>query len=244
MLNHNEEQSELVEKILRVLNEAELLNNLVFVGSWCIHFYRHYFQEKFLEPVRTTDIDIDVNLLLKAKNPVSIPDLLEPLDFEVKFAGDNFIFLVHPALKIEFLSPEKGRNKDKPLKLPGFGITAQPLRFLELLEKEVITTDYKGLPVKVPHPVWFGIHKLIISQRRRSKKHNEKVGILGKSHKDVIQALEVLAMVIRMGEEGKIIRAFESLTIKQKKLANGAIKEHQDHIEAVYPELFNILKII
>lgn len=134
MLNHNEEQPELVEEILKVLNEAELLNNLIFVGSWCIHFYRHHFHETFLEPIRTTDIDIDVNLLLKVKHPVSIPDLLEPLDFEVKFAGDNFIFLVHPALKIEFLSPEKGRNRDKPL------------RFLELLEKEVITTHYKGSP--------------------------------------------------------------------------------------------------
>lgn len=110
MLNHNDEQSELVEKVLKALNEAQLLSNLVFVGSWCIHFYRHHYHEKFLEPIRTTDID--VNLLLKSKHPVSIPDLLEPLDFEVKFAGNNFIFLVHPALKIEFLSPEKSRIKN------------------------------------------------------------------------------------------------------------------------------------
>ncbi len=198
-------------------------------------------EARSLSKIKTRDIDIDVSLLINASKRVSIPDLLFPLGFETKFAGKNFIFLVHPALKIEFLSPEIGKTSDKPLMLPGFGISAQPLRFLHLLENEIITVDYKGFPVKVPHPVWFAIHKLIISQRRRSKRHNEKMKIQGKSHKDSRQAIEVLAALCQAGQKVKITDSLETLTKKQKKLLWKAVEEHRDHIEVITPQLVDIL---
>jgi hypothetical protein len=228
--------------VLRKLHENGILDKIIFIGSWCIHFYRWKYDEaKNLSEIKTRDIDIDVSPLLKIKAAVDIPTLLEPLDFEMKFAGDNFTFLIHPALKIDFLSPEIGKSREGPLKLPGFGITAQLIRFLDLLEREIITIDYKGLRVNVPHPVWFGIHKLIISQRRQNKWHDEKMNVEGKSHKDARQAIEVLLMVCKMGQGDKILNAIETLSKKERKLIRQTADEHRDYIELTAMEIYDIL---
>jgi len=135
-------QTELMDKVLTVINHKGILDEIIIVGSWCLYFYRWGFEEgKTLSKIKTKDVDICVHSLIKSPKSVDLPALLTPLDFEIKSAGDNFIFLIHPLLKIEFLSPEKGRGTDEPLRLPNFGITAQPLRFLDLLEKEVITVE-------------------------------------------------------------------------------------------------------
>jgi hypothetical protein len=102
------------------------------------------------------------------------------------------------------------------------------------LEKDIITVYYEGLPVKVPHPARFGIHKLIISQRRQSGKS-------GKKDKDIKQGIEVLNMVVRMGEGERIKEVLEILTKKQKKFITEAVKDQRETLEILYPELENIL---
>ena len=80
--------------------------------------------------------------------------------------------------------------------------------------------DYKGLKIKVPHPVYFAIHKLIISQRRQ-KKSDKKL-------RDVRQALEVMKVLIQRGEKQKLADAITTLTKKQK----GYISKALQSIEA------------
>ena len=228
-------QLELIDQVLEVLNKKGILDNLIIVGSWCLYFYKHHFKEaSSLANIRTLDIDIDVNLLRKKKIRIDIPELLNPLGFDIKFHSDDSIILIHPEIKMEFLVSEKGRPTDKPVKLPGFGITAQPLRWLDFLEEEIITVNYKNLHVKIPHPVRFAIHKLIISQRRRGKK--------GKHQKDIIQAFEVLNMLVMMNQKQKIIDIINTLTRKQKKLIRQALKE--DIPEGLFHLSYMIQKLI
>ena len=210
-------QYELIDKILKALDEEGVLENIIIVGSWCIYFYKRHFDEaKILSNITTLDIDIDVNPLRKEKKKVDISDILVPLGFDLNFHGDGSISLIHPEIKAEFLVPEIGRPAHDPIKIPGSGITAQPLRWLDLLEKEIITVNYKGLSVKVPHPAWFAIHKLIISQRRRGKNP--------KTDKDIHQGIEVARMLIRMGQAKKLNEIIGGLSRKQKKLVKKALK--------------------
>jgi len=223
------EDIKLIDQILLILSQAGILENLIIAGSWCVYFYIHHFKYEKISRIRTTDIDFDVDLLNNAKNKVDIPELLKPLDFEIKFGGDNYISLVNPSFKIEFISSEIGKSNDKPLNISGFGITAQPLRFLDLLKNEVIVLDYKGLKVNVPHPAWFAVHKFIISQRRKNKDLKT-----GKIRKDIMQGIEIMGMLIHLGQKDKISEVILKLTEKERKLFKKALQN---------PEIIDILEM-
>lgn len=209
-------QIELVDHILKEMDTAGILPDIMIVGSWCLYFYQHNYREADLPPLRTTDIDIDVNFLRKVKIRFNIGGILEKYDFRMDFHWNGSISFIHADLKIEFLVPEIGRPSHDPVKIPGFGITAQPLRWLDLLEKEVITVDYKGMHVKVPHPTRFVVHKLIISQRRSGR--NPKV------EKDITQGLQVIRMSVELGWVEKITGIVNTLSRKQKKLIKQALQ--------------------
>jgi len=51
---------------------------------------------------------------------------------------------VHPELELEFLTPELGRGKNKPYELPKLHINAQGLRYLNLLQSNVLKIKYKN----------------------------------------------------------------------------------------------------
>lgn len=108
MLENNDKQFELIDKILMTFDKADILKHIMFVGSWCIYFYRHCFKNFSLDPIRTTDIDINVNQLSKAGLPVNIPSLLKPYDFEIKFAKEGDV--------LPYADPEKERAYQREYK--------------------------------------------------------------------------------------------------------------------------------
>jgi hypothetical protein len=210
-------QYEVVDNVLEALNREGILQHLIIVGSWCTYFYRHHYGEIFrVSPLRTLDIDINVSRLRRAKSQTDIPALLAPLGFDYQSHRDGSMSLIHPAIKIEFLVPEKGRGAEGPLTLKGFRITAQPLRFLSLLEEDVLGVEYRGMTVNVPSPAHFAFHKLVISQRRWKKGE--------KPPRDIRQALEVLDMLFRMGEGQKTAGLGATLTKKQRGYITQALK--------------------
>jgi len=139
------EQFELIDEFLKNLDREGILDRIIIVGSWSVHFYKHGFEEaKILSNITTLDIDINVSPLRKKKEKIDIADILVSLGFDLNFHGDGFISMVHPIIKAEFLVPEIGRPAHNPVKIHGFGITAQPLRWLDLLETEKTPEESSG----------------------------------------------------------------------------------------------------
>jgi hypothetical protein len=229
-------QYEIVDRMLEVLHREGILKHLIIVGSWCTYFYRHHYGEVFrVSPLRTLDIDVNVSRLCKLKNAADIPALLAPLGFEYHHHHDGSMSLMHPSIKVEFLVPEKGRGAEGPLSLKGFKITAQPLRFLSILEEEVRAIEYRGMTVNVPSPAHFAYHKLIISQRRWKKGE--------KPPRDIRQALEVLDMLFRMGEGERVAALGASLTKKQKGYVALALKTLTERDRVEFEELQPLFRI-
>jgi len=91
--------------------------------------------------------------------------------------------------KVDFLTPNRGSDEyaDHASPMPALGgAAAQPLRFLDFLIHEPIRTvmlHRSGVPVLVPSPERYAIHKLIVASRR----HSDANGI-AKREKDVYQA--------------------------------------------------------
>lgn len=100
---------------------------------------------------------------------------------------------------VEFLAPNRGSDDlaDKPMRMPALGDTAaQPLRFMDFLIYEpvrAVLLHGDGIPLLVPAPERYAVHKLIVASQRLTS------GAYGTAKRDkdlqrsanLIQALEV-----------------------------------------------------
>lgn len=197
-------------EVLRRLDGSGILPKLVIIGSWCLPLYRDfYFCDHVVSTLRTRDIDFLVSRDIKFNNKVDLPTLLEDLGFILDHSyPEGYMKLIHPELIIEFLVPETGRGTTKPYPLPELSMNAQRLRFLELLESDRIIVDFNGLKVTLPHPVNFGLHKIIVSSRRKNAE---------KKAKDIEAGLEVLRLCVDNTDEQKLIELFKNISEKQRK---------------------------
>ena len=214
-------QYELCLEILRRFHKAGILDYLTLVGSWCAPFYKDYFHSsKGFTTLRTRDIDFLINAPNKIKEKVDIPLLLKDLGFVVSFQGDKgYIRLDHPDLMLEFLVPERGRGSDKPHPLPMLGLNATPLRFLDFLVQHTIEVEIEDFSITLPHPVYYGLHKLIISHRRKKEE---------KSMKDRQSAIDILNALIQKGEVASVKKVFDSMPKKWQSKIKSSLEKAQE----------------
>jgi len=211
-------QYNLCIEVLKRLEKAGILKDVVLIGSWCIPFYKDYFGSvKYLTAIKTCDVDFLVPTPSKTRTKADIPKLLKDLGFIVGFKGtEGYVQLEHPELIIEFLVPEKGRGLDKPYQLPQFGLNAQALRLLDLLIQDTIKVKIEGVEINLPHPANFALHKLIIFQRRTKE---DKIA------KDRNAAMKVIKALINKGEAVTIKRVYNSMIPKWQKKALKGLEE-------------------
>ena len=217
-------QYKLCLEVLRRLNRAGVLEDIILIGSWCIPFYKGYFSGiKYSPLIRTRDVDFLVPYPRNIKVDVSIPDLLKDLGFIIGYRGpEGYIKLEHPDLVVEFLSPERGKGTDKPISIPKLGINAVALRFLNLLTENTIKVTVENVDIRLPHPANFALHKLIIFQRRFKE---------DKAIKDRNAAIKILKALIDKGEEVSIKQVFNSMIPKwQKKVIKGLEEDKEKKI--------------
>ncbi len=215
-------QSELFLEILRRLDKTDILSKIILIGSWCLPLYRHYYSiESNLTTLRTRDIDFLVSRKEKIKEKIDLPKLLEDLGFieDYKFPQGH-VRLVHPELIMEFLVEERGRGSEKPYPLPFLSMNAQKIRLLGMLEENTVTVVFNGIEVRLPHPVNYGFHKLIISSRRRNE---------DKKQKDIDTGLSVLNMCLENEEENILVEVYKHIPKKQKKSISNVINDEKEY---------------
>ena len=130
----------------------------------------YFAKTNYTPSIKTRDIDFLIPSPNKFRRNTDIPNLLKDLGVIVGFKGAaGYIMLEHPSLIVEFLFPEKGKGLDKPYPLPQLGVNAQTLRFLNFLTHSRISIEVEGIPVTLPHPANFALHKLMIFGRRNNQ---------------------------------------------------------------------------
>ncbi len=216
-------QYELCVEVLKRLQKATVLKEIILIGSWCIPFYKEYFAGiKYPSTIQTRDVDFLIPYPNRIKVNVNIPGLLKDLGFVIGYAGTKgYMRLEHPDLMIEFLSPEKGKGTDRPIPLPKLGVNAVALRFLSLLTDNVIKARVTNFDVLLPHPANFALHKLIISQRRPRE---------DKALKDRNAAVEILKALLDKGEIDTIRKVFSSLFPKWQKKVLKALEKAREEV--------------
>ena len=171
---------EIIEEILKVFAKNGLFDEGVeLIGSWSFLVYQKYLGARSL-PFVTQDVDFLIPNPFHGKDHPDLLEQLEKLGFRHDFRSDGSVFLWKADFLIEFLTPKKGRGSAHAVHFKKLGLKAVPLRYLGLLLDDPITITVNGIKVRVPDPVNFFFHKLIISARRRN---------LAKSGKDLEQAI-------------------------------------------------------
>lgn len=106
-------------------------------------------------------------------------------------------YVTRSGYKVEFLTPNSSSDdySDKPAPMPALGTTAaQPLRFLDFLIHDpvrAIVLHGPGIPVLVPTPERFAVHKLILASRRRTDGDGA-----AKARKDLAQAQKLIHTMV------------------------------------------------
>ncbi|MGC1536631.1 MAG: GSU2403 family nucleotidyltransferase fold protein [Candidatus Sulfotelmatobacter sp.] len=118
-------------------------------------------------------------------------------------------FVSKDKFKVEFLTPNRGSDdhERKPVQMPALGgAAAFPLRFLDFLIREPIRAVLlhgAGVPVLIPSPERFAVHKLIVGSRRR-----EDRDATAKSAKDRLQARSIFEAMIANRQHVDLASAF------------------------------------
>jgi hypothetical protein len=186
----------------------------VLVGTVAYQTYGPMLGVRLPEAIlQTGDADFAQFHAISAAVNDQIPPVLELLKAvdatfrEVPHPADSrrtTTFVSRSGYRVEFLTPNTGsaEHDRAPPPMPALnGVAAQPLRFLDFLIHEptrAVLLHGAGVPVLVPVPERYAVHKLIVAYRRRIDGQGP-----GKSGKDLQQAAHLIEALIelRRGDE-------------------------------------------
>lgn len=206
--------------VVAALAEAGLFRlRGVLVGTVAYQIYAGYLGIRLpLATMQTGDTDLAQSHALSNAIGDTIPNVLNVL----KQVDPSFRSIPHrqdkarttkfrnaTGYEVEFLTPNTGSadNDDRASPMPALGgASAQPLRFLDYLIVEpvhAVLLHKAGIPVLVPSPERFAVHKLIVAARRQD------TGITAsKRDKDVAQATSLIEALEQLRQGTQLAVAF------------------------------------
>jgi hypothetical protein len=165
--------------IIAALAEAGVFRlRAVLVGTVAYQTYPAMLGIKLPSSVqRTGDVDIAQFANVSAAVDDRTPPILDVLQrADTTFApvptihkGHVTSYVAKGGLRVDFLTPNTGKDTDKPQHLDALQTDAHPLRFLNFLIYEpepAVILHGAGIYVLAPAPQRYALHKLIISRRR------------------------------------------------------------------------------
>lgn len=186
-------------KVLAALADAGVFRlRGVLVGTYAFQVYAPMIGVPLRgAALRTQDIDIAQDYGVSVafddaleRTPLEILQDLDPLARAIPARADGRMTTTYEAagVRIEFLTTNRGADRDAPSRLPALRTEAQALRTMDFLLREAVPAAVlhdSGVAVTVPTPARYAVHKLMISQRR----------ISGKSRKDLAQATALVTLL-------------------------------------------------
>jgi hypothetical protein len=232
-------------RVIRSLAESGVfINGGVLVGT-------HAFQIAGLilgvgwpaETMRTTDVDLAIERKIAIAIPMIDSDIPAALDslqmgflpvprLSHKEPSTNYA-IRNSQLRLDVVTP-KTKESISPVFIKRFNCAAEPLSYLSYLIELPVTSvllDTTPVLIKVPQPVRYAMHKLIVSQIRDASND-------AKRPKDLYQAFQILS-VLQENRPFDIQPAWENLIgrgPKWKKYAEAgltAMEKHYGNIESI-----------
>jgi hypothetical protein len=139
---------------------------------------------------------------------------------------------------VDVLSPLRGPDRSRIAALPALRSDAQLLRYLDFLlylENNSVSLHGAGIPINVPDPTRYALHKLVVSQMRRQDIPRSRI----KARKDLDQA-EALIRVLakqRPGDLEDLWRELRERGPSWRQKADAALRQLPQDIQILLPIL-------
>lgn len=173
----------------------------VLIGTAAYQCYAGVLGARIKEATTMTE-DADLAQFFAIANQIDdqmlpILDVLRDIDEtfnpvpHISGSSKSTCFINRTKFKVEFLTPNRGSDdyEGRPAKMAALsGAAAQPLRFLDFLIRNPmrsVVLHGAGVPVTVPTPERYAIHKLIVAERRKDSN-------VSKINKDVAQSVMLI----------------------------------------------------
>jgi hypothetical protein len=191
-----------VAAVLRLLADLGLFRRgAVVVGTQAFRTYGNMLSVRLPSTaLRTQDIDvahgIDVALASTAEEAPAVEASLATLGLlpvpglHPRQPSTSF-HLRGRELRVDFLTPAPRRAKETPIPLPGLGLSAWPLEFLDYLIEDpvpAVALDARPVLLRVPRPGRYALHKLWTAATRPASEH-------AKATKDRAQAAALITVL-------------------------------------------------
>ena len=189
-------------RVLDAVAEAGLFRDLVLVGTAAVQSYAGLVGVFLPSAVLMTQ-DIEV---ATASLAVPADDASDTFHEILKRADPTFLpvpglrpnappshFRSASGFLVDLLTPQRTRNDPNPVPLKALAAGATPLQHLRwLLEDPVLAVSLHGpgIPIRVPAPARYAVHKLIIAQKRAG-------GGVAKRQKDLAQANSLIEALLQ-----------------------------------------------
>jgi len=234
-------------KILEKMADAGVFSaGGVLIGSFGFACYGNMLGVSFDDTLRRTEdmdfgfereLQIGIQRDLKSDLAQTDESLATPRQINPWVMPNDMV--TPDGFKIEFLTTKSGPHDKAPVPIERFNIHAQPLDFMDYLiedAQDAVVLSGAGIPVAVPNPARFALHKLAISQRR-------PVGSQAKVKKDLAQAGKLIE-VLATENPGALILAHDAILRRPdhfgKVVASGALRlsdAAKAALKSVLPEL-------
>ena len=165
------EQKQAFARVLDLVEEAGCMRHVILVGSWAEYVYREAeMLPGFMPNIRTMDVDFLVRNLRRPNPAACLASLARERGFYVesdRMAGTTKL-LDTTGLEVEFLIGKMGAGLEPALKT-NIGVTAQALRHMDIISRNVVEANCLGHVVVVPAPEAYVAHKMVINNERGIK---------------------------------------------------------------------------
>lgn len=192
------------------------------VGSFAFACYGNMLGALFSSSLsRTEDMDFSVERDIQIGVSRDIGDDLRRVEPSLQTqkpllpTAKPFEMVASDGFKIEFLTTKKTPADKRPVLIEPLAIYAQPLDYMDYLienSQPAVILYGAGIPVRVPDPARFSLHKLAISQLRPS-------GAKAKADKDIRQAEAIIGVLLE-DNPGLIMLAADEINERADILAN------------------------
>ena len=167
-------------------------NGAVLVGTGAYMMSEPLVGSKLPEPtLMTGDLDLaTANLALKAEPPERLETIIKRADpsfeavLQIRPKEPPSRFRTANGFLLDLITPTRRRSDSNPMSLDELGAGAAPLQYVDWLITDAAPTVAlwgSGVPINIPQPARFAVHKLILAQRRDA-------GSRLKRQKDLAQA--------------------------------------------------------
>lgn len=195
--------------LVKAINECNLEDNMILVGSWCEYFYQDLFKS-YVSNMKTRDHDILV------KRPLNRGELFHKTMLDLGFSyfdDDGKSKYLKEDNEVEFLTT-LSRNYEHLYKIPYVKLNAECLPYFEIIINNLQEAELDNMKILIPSPPAYVLHKLIINPTRKEDKKQKDI--------DAVSNI-IVNMIDEKIYGGELKLLYDSLPKKQKAIVDEVV---------------------